>query len=328
MTSPCAKFDAEAETIVEFLERFKVQSIDQITSAGESEIKKASVLVKALPINVITDLQRRLKPKLLSEATYEELERLLKAQYQVKKSVVGAAVKFLNRKQAAGETIENYARAINDLACECNYKDCCRDRMLRDVFVSGLYSSTVLSGVLQECESKTFNECIEKAKLLEQLTFDAQDIRPRDDNMSFRIGNSNDTAVPDSYVCIRCGKKGHHYARHCYAINLKCNKCSKKGHLARVCKSPRVSSSAHIDEAGNSCGEELSGNDSLSTNHNAPNTSIGRRQPPHSNQMVDQQEHFNCNQLDDRNVIHSRQQTTNLTSHSTPSSCNCEDFLA
>ena len=88
MTSPCAKFDAEAETIVEFLERFKVQSIDQITSAGESEIKKASVLVKALPINVITDLQRRLKPKLLSEATYEELERLLKALYQVKKFVV------------------------------------------------------------------------------------------------------------------------------------------------------------------------------------------------------------------------------------------------
>ena len=237
----CAQFDPKLETVVEFIERFKVQCSDLLEKAGTDEKKKAAVLIKALPVTVITDLQRRIKPVKLSAATYSDLESKLTSQYEIKKSVVGAAVQFLNRKQNDNESIENYAKILNDLASSCKYSECCRDRMLRDTFVSGLYSSKILSGLLQDCETKSFNECVEKAKLLEQITFDAQDIKldPKI-NHSFKVSESSSsksTSVSSSYICIRCGAKAKHLVNNCFAINLDCNKCGKKGHIARVCKS-------------------------------------------------------------------------------------------
>ena len=62
--------------------------MDLLTKAGNNEQKKVAILVKALPVSVVTDLQRRLKPMLLSEATYDDLEGKLVAQYEVKKSIV------------------------------------------------------------------------------------------------------------------------------------------------------------------------------------------------------------------------------------------------
>ena len=53
-----------------------------------------------------------------------------------------------------------------------------RDRMLRDIFVSGLLSSTLVTTLITECEEKTFQEYIEQAKLLEQVICDVEDINP------------------------------------------------------------------------------------------------------------------------------------------------------
>ena len=105
-------------------------------------------MIKSLPVPVITDLQRRIKPTKLSEATYALLEEKLTDQFSVKKSIVGAAVSFLNRKQQPEESIENYARTLNDLASHCRFSECCRDRMTRDTFIAGLRSPNILNGVL------------------------------------------------------------------------------------------------------------------------------------------------------------------------------------
>ena len=80
-------FDPELESISEFIERLKVQCSDLLVKAGEDEKKKATVLIKALPVAVVSDLIRRLKPKKLSEATYAEVEGTLLGQYETKKSL-------------------------------------------------------------------------------------------------------------------------------------------------------------------------------------------------------------------------------------------------
>lgn len=243
MATVCPAFNPSLETVVEFLERFTVQSADLLQQAGEDSKKKASILVKSLPVNVITDVQRRLKPLKLSAATYEDIKVKLTAQYEVKKSVIGATVQFLNRKQLPDESIENYARALNDLCSNCDYKDCCRDRSLRDAFVSGLRSANILSVLLQDCENKSFNECVEKAKLFATFSADAQDIRPCGNHQTsykvieHRPKPAGMKKVPATYVCIRCGQRAKHYVNDCYALNLKCSKCGKTGHLARCCKS-------------------------------------------------------------------------------------------
>ena len=173
----CPQFNPEQETIDEFIERFEVLNLERLEAAGNNEKKRAAVLIKALPVPVITDLQRRIKPIKLSDATYAQLAEKLTSQYAIKKSIVGASVQFLNRKQKAGESIENYARILNDLANNCKYRSCCIDRLLRDGFISGLCSSNIVRGLLQDCEineERKFNDCVTKAKLLEQISHEVQ----------------------------------------------------------------------------------------------------------------------------------------------------------
>ena len=122
-STACAVFDSSVESVSEFLERFRVQCSDLLAKAGNNDRKKAAILIKSLPVPVITDLQRRIKPTVLSDATYDEIEEKLIAQYEVKKSTVGAAVKFLSRKQQHDESIEQYAKVLNNLAAECSYND-------------------------------------------------------------------------------------------------------------------------------------------------------------------------------------------------------------
>ena len=182
-------------------------------------------------MKIITDLQRRIKPILLSEATYDILIGKLTSQYEVKNSIVGAAVTFLNRKQLEGETTENYAKVLNDLASSCKYKECCRDRMIRDVFVSGISSKSVMSTILQDCEDKSFDDCVLKAKLLEKVTADAQDIKLNPNAhvtkfSAFKLDSDStqQERVNCDYVCIRCNAKGKHLASKCYALKLKSRK--------------------------------------------------------------------------------------------------------
>lgn len=250
MSNPCPPFDPEIESISEFVERFKIFNSDSLQKAGTDEQKKAAIFIKCLPVSVITDLQRRMKPTKLSEATYDAVLQKITSQFQVKKSLVGASVQFLNRKQQPSETIESYAKILNDLAASCEYSDCCRDRLLRDAFISGLQSSAILRAVLPECDNKSFNECVDKAKLLEQLTCDAQDMQPAG---SFQVsaqrshGNAHAQTfpnapklVPPTYICIRCSAAGKHSSRYCPCINMKCNICSKKGHIAKACRSQKA----------------------------------------------------------------------------------------
>ena len=148
-------FNTNLETVEYFLERFKVQQHDALTKANTDSHRRAMFRANALPINIFTDIQRRLKPTLLTAATYEHIERHLIASYSVKKSVIGAAMQFIIRKQQSGETIETYTKVLNELASQCEYSDCCRDRMLRDVFISGLRSPRLISVLITECEKKS-----------------------------------------------------------------------------------------------------------------------------------------------------------------------------
>ena len=246
LQATCPAFDPKQETISEFLERFKVQASEFIAKAGDDNLKKAAVLIKALPVHVITDLQRRIKPIKLSEATYTELEGKLTAQFVVKKSVVGASVRFLNRKQG-NESIEQYARILNDAANDCNYKDCCRDRLLRDSFISGLKSSAIVGGLLQDCESKetiSFNECVTKAKLLEQISIEATDLGNGTNSTSMTVHKvfpNKNKKPPKNYVCIRCLAKESHYQNNCPAIGKQCSGCKGMGHYVKACKSKNKS---------------------------------------------------------------------------------------
>lgn len=243
------QFQPEIESIDEFIERFKVQNSVKLTAAAGDSKQRAMLLINCLPVKVVTDVQRRIKPLLLSDATYDDIESNLLAGYQVKKSIIGAAVNFLTRKQRHDESIESYAKILNELASHCSYSDCCRDRMLRDVFISGLRSSKLMQHLMTECEKKKYKDVVEKAKVFEQVSQDVEDIKPSTrDHSTYKVNpvsskkktNNPSTSikpVPSDYICIRCGTQATHYASKCYALNITCNSCGKTGHISKACRS-------------------------------------------------------------------------------------------
>ena len=247
-------FNPDIETIEDFLERFKLQNRDKLAvkkpadKIGESN-HKAMILANSLPVFVLSEIQRRLKPITLTQANYEDLEKRLISSYGVKKSAIGATVNFLTRKQKAGESLETYAKVLNDLAAQCDYKECCRDRMLRDSFISGLTSSKLMSALITDCETKTFSDCVERAKVLNQVVKDVEEINPRAEislNSVSKHGSNTKKKVTNSanknYKCIRCGTTGKHTADKCWAIKLRCHNCQKYGHVSKACRSRKQKS--------------------------------------------------------------------------------------
>ena len=103
MSSQFQIFDSKFESLSEFLERFSVQQAEALEKAGEDGLKKARVLIKCLPTSTISELQRKLQPIKLSAATYDVIVQNLTSQFEVKKSLVGASVRFINRKQFMNE---------------------------------------------------------------------------------------------------------------------------------------------------------------------------------------------------------------------------------
>ena len=69
-----------------FLERFEVQMAPTLHKTRNNAIQKAGVLLRALPVQIITDLQRRLAPRKLHlhEATYDDVTDNLCASYSTK----------------------------------------------------------------------------------------------------------------------------------------------------------------------------------------------------------------------------------------------------
>lgn len=243
-------FKTDVETVEEFIERFKLQNRQALHKARNDSLTRASLLANSLPVEILANIQRRLKPIPISDATYEDIEENLIAAYGVKKSIIGAAVAFLSRRQKSQETIEDYSKCLNELSSQCNYSECCRGRLLRDVFIQGLSSPKLMRALITDCEESSFQQVIARAKTLEQITRDVADMNPTEKVHShFKLdrpgpnqrqrqhgGEARARIVPTDYVCIRCGKSNH-FADQCYARDKKCIKCNKKGHLSTVCRS-------------------------------------------------------------------------------------------
>ena len=75
-------FNPEIESVEEFVERFKLQNLEKLSAAASDNIR-VMLLANALPIKVLTDLQRCLKPTTLTNATYKQIHEHLISSYGI-----------------------------------------------------------------------------------------------------------------------------------------------------------------------------------------------------------------------------------------------------
>lgn len=254
----CPLYDPDTETIEEFLERFSML----LEGDGKKKSDKAlgAFLIRALPVQMVTDLQRRLAPKKLTETSFDELTENLLQAHSIRKSVVGTSVKFFTYKQQTHQNIEDYSKELRFLASKCNFEqDLTVDRLLRDVFIAGINSSHVMSAVLQSADKLTFSAAVEKAKLIQQVRDDTAILHQPHQHHS-NVHATQDTDYNDvhriqsdklhpGYVCMRCGAKCKHHVDKCYAKTLECRLCHKIGHIQAVCRSSGRQRTLHVRES-------------------------------------------------------------------------------
>ena len=228
------------------------------------EVNKLNVLINYVSSEVY---------QLFYEATtYDEAINLLKSLYVKMPNEIFARHKLATRKQQPGESLDKYLQELKILSKDCNFSNDTayqyRDEAVRDAFITGLLSTNIRQRLL---ENKTLNlqTTFDQARALDT----AQRSSETYNNFSTTASAVKDSSIQQSkqqesipnvqgeyyfpgnkcqdfagrYVastsqnikCFFCGNKAHPRAL-CPAREAFCDKCKKKGHFQRVCKSTAI----------------------------------------------------------------------------------------
>ncbi|CAH2300715.1 zinc finger CCHC domain-containing 9-like [Pelobates cultripes] len=194
-------------------------------------------------------LRNLLHPEKPASKPLASLITLLTSHFQPKPLEIAERFKFYKRRQEPGESVSAYAIALRKLASTCCFGDYLHTA-LRDQFVMGIASDTVLRGLLTE-EDLTFTKAMNMASIIEQASKDANLLHSRLDNTqeaelevlkldararSIPQGKKLSKQEHSHYKCYRCGAATH-VATTCRFKDAKCHACGKMDHLQRVCKS-------------------------------------------------------------------------------------------
>jgi transposase InsO family protein len=175
---------------------------------------------------------------------------------------------FYNRNQTSEENIADYIVALKHLATTCEFGTFLEDA-LRDRFVSGISIVRAQKQMLEQ-EEMTFQNACKIALNVEAAEKQARLLQGMDDGSAMEGVNAVKnyerskfkSQVPPGRpqrpqqppTCYRCG--GQHLGNVCPYITYVCNKCSKVGHLAKVCKNRAIQQMSVQDASSDVASEE------------------------------------------------------------------------
>lgn len=206
-------------------------------------------------------------PALPETKTFDELEKIVKQHLEPRRSEIAERHVFRQRKQATGETVNEYLQSLKHLAKTCNFADSLEIN-LRDQFVSGLHQEDMRSRLFAE-RDLDYKRAVELALALEAADRHAAmavtsgyggtggagpsaegihrvaaaasgSRRTFATTSSGAAGRDRPAATTKAASaqrspCPRCGRDGHAAAR-CRFKAYSCDRCGEKGHLKVMCR--------------------------------------------------------------------------------------------
>ena len=172
-----------------------------------------------------------------ADKSYEDLTQVLKQHLVPKPIIIAERLKFCKRVQKPGENIATYLASLKQLAEPCDYK-AFLDEALRDqlVHVCGLRSEAIQKCLLTEAELdlKRTLEISQAMEAATKQTMELQGATSVDSANYVRSGTHKKTTRQARKSCYCCG--GKHSPNDCRYKDQQCNKCNKRGHIAKVCR--------------------------------------------------------------------------------------------
>ena len=164
----------------------------------------------------------------------KELMEIAKSAFHKRKNRTMERHKFLARKQAENESLEQFWNALNGMAANCELQGL-TETLVYDVFILNMRNAMVQERLLTEPKDSP-EEALRFAIAYEQGVQQKRHI-----GKVVCIKDEPIFAVEGTRDCQRCGAKSFTMAhlKICKARNEKCNKCQKVGHFAKFCRTKR-----------------------------------------------------------------------------------------
>lgn len=201
----------------------------------KDDAKKRALLVAALGTKTIEILNGKVAPKKPNALTYAEVVQTLNSYYDPVPNEISESFKFFHRCQQEGESVHAFIVAIRQMAQNCNFSTML-DRMIRDRIVCGVRSKNLQKQLLAK-KDLNLQEAEALALAAESAERDSQGITSDKEQASLlKLSAQYESRAKTAGVqqCNCCGKQGHR-TNACRLIQRRCFKCTRRGHLARMC---------------------------------------------------------------------------------------------
>jgi len=219
-------FHSETEKIAAYLER-----VELFFAANDiPPDKRVAIFLSSVGGKTYSLLRDLLAPVKPSEKQLENLFTALKTHYEPQPLIIAERFYFHKRNQAANESIAENLAALRQLATHCEFANFLNDA-LRDRLVCGLHNTTIQKRLLSEKDLK-LDAAVRLAQSMEAA--DANVTKLQNDDHTAPVNRTD--SFKSQKICYRCGGNDHAPTA-CRYKDFTCNKCKKRGHLAKVCKS-------------------------------------------------------------------------------------------
>ncbi|UYV70251.1 K02A2.6-like, partial [Cordylochernes scorpioides] len=185
---------------------------------------------------------------------YDKVIECFESHFIPRRNIIYERARFNQRCQQEGEKVNEFITALHSLAEHCNF-EMLHDELIRDRIVVGV-RDRALSERMQLDTDLTLVKATLMAKQLESVKEQQSSLYQQDsvDQIKKMPNHITETKRHEpkirqfksnqlggsSHGCTRCGNSNNHDWKNCPAMNSYCNKCMKKGHYAKVCRSEAI----------------------------------------------------------------------------------------